>query len=101
MKLQGVVATCGWMDMEAQLRRVKDAGPKSLAGLEAKLRPIPDALLRSAWKPDATRRKTKAPKNKGPIIQDEPSTGARWPHLRQVSPEPWHQRRKTQRDWES
>lgn len=80
--------------MEVQVRRVKGAGQKSLAVLEAKFWPIPDALLKSVWKPEATRRKTKAPKNKGHIIQDEPSTDARWPHLRQASPEPWHQRRK-------
>lgn len=43
----------------------------------------------------------KAPKNKEPIIPDELSTDARWPHLRQVSPEPWHQRRKKQHDPES
>lgn len=101
LKLQGALATCGWMDMEVQVRRVKDAGPKSVAGFEAKLRPIPDALLRSAWKPEATRRKMEAPKNKGPVIQDEASTDARWPHLRQASPEPWHQRRKKQHEWES
>lgn len=89
------------MDMEVQVKRMKDAETKSLAGLEAKLWPIPDALLRSAWKHKAIRRKMKAAKNKEPIIQDEPPTEARWPHLRQVSPEPQYHRRKKQHDWES
>lgn len=48
--------------MEIQARRVKDPGPKSLAGLEVKLWPTPDALLRSVWKPKAIRRKMKTPK---------------------------------------
>lgn len=45
-------------------------------------------------------KKNEGCKNNGPI-QDELPTGARWPHLRQVSPKPWHHRRKKQREWES
>lgn len=67
--------------MEVQVSRVKDPGPKSLAGLEVKLWPIPDALLRSVSKPKAIRRKMKAPKIKDLSkmnhlqVQDGPISG--------------------------
>lgn len=65
------------------MRRV--ARPKPPAGPEAELWPTPDALRSQHGIVGSPGRKTKAPENNGLLIQDEQSTGARWPHLRQVS----------------
>lgn len=62
------------LDRHGSTGKKSESQPKHLGRLEGEL--WPDALLRSAGNPEATRRKNKAFKNPVLTIQDEQSTDA-------------------------